>query len=417
MTQKPKLFYGWFIVFLSFMTITTYGLFYSYSLFLKPLETDLHTSRVALSAVYSIYMAGYSLSAVPMGLLSDKYGPRKILWLAAFLIGSGIALCSTAKSVWQLSLYFGVIASLGHGAIFVVPTSTINRWFLQRRGLAVGIAVSGLGIGLLIVPPLTSQIITVFGWRTAFIILAITFFLINGIVGIFIRGKPEDKHLRPLGELEIKQKSLVSKQVIPTRDFTVLEAIKTKTFWMIYMVCLFCFAAEQMVLVHIVPYSTAIGLSSIEASLGLSFLGVGTIIGRITSGHISDKIGRVLTLVVCCCIEAVSIFCLLLIKNPATLYSVMFFLGIGYGGWVVLSSVMLGDFFGLKNLGVILGIWFTSGVPSGILGPLMGGVVFDATSSYFWAIFIGGVVCIIAVVLAATIKYPGASNGSELVRT
>ena len=182
--------------------------------------------------------------------------------------------------------------------------------------------------------------------------------------------------------------------------------LKTKAFWMIYLVSIFCFGAEQMVSVHIVPYSTAIGISSTKASLGLSFLGVGTVIGRVIAGAASDKIGRTLTLVVCCGIEAVAIFCLLAVTDPATLYLTMLLLGLGYGGWAVSCAVILGDFFGLKNLGTIMGIWFTCSLPAGILGPLMGGIVFDFTESYFVALLIAGTTCIGAVILAALIKPP-----------
>jgi len=402
--QKPKLFYGWIIVFLAFMSITTYGLFYSFSVFLEPLENGLHSSRAAISAVYTIYMVVYSICAILMGSLSDRFGPQKTLWLAAFLIGGGISLCSLTTSIWQLYLFFGVVGALGHGAIWVVPTSTINRWFIQRRGLAVGIAVSGVGVGLLVVPPITAQIINMYSWQLAFIVLGITFFTINGIAGFFIRGRPEDKGLRPFGEIE--QETSISHNSSNSKDLPVTKALKTKAFWMIYLVPLFCFSAEQMVLVHIVPYSTAIGLSSTQASLGLSFLGVGTILGRVFSGVVSDKIGAVPTLVACCIIEAAAIFCLLAVNSPVTLYLTMLLLGFGYGGWAVSCAVLLAGFFGTKNLGTILGIWFTCGAPAGIIGPLMGGLVFDFTKSYFLAVLFAGIICIVAVILAALIKPP-----------
>jgi MFS family permease len=390
------------VVFLGFTTIITYGLFFSYSVFLEPLEAELHSSRAAISAVYTIYMVVYGICAIPMGLLSDKYGPQKTLWLAALLIGSGISLCSLATSVWQLYLFFGVIAALGHGAIFVVPASTTNRWFIQKRGLAVGIIISGLGVGLLVVPPITAQIIDIYGWRVAFTVLGTTFFIINAIAGLFIRGRPEDKGLRPLGEVE--QEFSASGYSPDSKDFAVTQVLKTKVFWMLYLVSFFCFGAEQMVLVHIVPYSTTIGISSITASLGISFLGVGTIIGRVVSGAVSDKIGRVFTLTLCCALEAAGILYLLLVDRPATLYFTMFFLGIGYGGWVVLGSVMLREFFGSKYLGAIIGVWFSSGAPAGILGPLMAGIIFDFTKSYFLAFLIAGTICAGAVILAILIK-------------
>jgi len=184
------------------------------------------------------------------------------------------------------------------------------------------------------------------------------------------------------------------------------EAIRTRDFGIICALFI-CFGfSSHSVLVHIVPYSTGIGISSTQASLGLSFLGVGTILGRVTSGVVSDKIGAVPTLVACCIIEAAAIFCLLAVNSPVTLYLTMLLLGIGYGGWVVLCAVILAGFFGTKNLGTILGIWFMCGAPAGILGPLMGGIVFDFTKSYFLAVLISGIICIVAVILAALIKPP-----------
>ncbi|MFH1003653.1 MAG: MFS transporter, partial [Chloroflexota bacterium] len=189
----------------------------------------------------------------------------------------------------------------------------------------------------------------------------------------------------------------------PDRHFTVTETIRTGVFWLLFLVCLFSFAAEQMVIVHIVPYSTAIGMSLVTASLGLSALGMGSIFGRIISGSISDHIGRIPTQIMCCAIEAVGIFALLTINGPLVLYAVMFFLGFGYGGWIVQGSLILGDVFGEKNLGMITGIWFISGLPAGVLGPLMGGLIFDATGSYVLAILIAGGVCVLAFALSILI--------------
>jgi MFS family permease len=404
LTKNPRLFYGWINVFLAFLSITTYGLFYSFGVFLEPLEAELQSTRAAISGAYTLELAIYCICAIPWGWFSDKYGPRKSLWLAAFLIGAGISLCSLSTSIWHLYLFFGIIAAIGHGAVWVAPTSTLTRWFTQRRGLAVGIAMCGLGFGLLTVPPVTAQVINLYDWKTAFVGLGIAFFALNLVVGIFIRGRPEDMGLRPLGESDeahIPEDTLGS-----TRDFSIVETLKTDAFWLLYVIFLFCFAAEQMVLVHIVPYVRSLGIPTTQGALGLAFLGAGTIVGRVSIGALSDKIGRVRSLIMCCCIESASIFCILAVRGPAMLYLMMVFLGFVYGGTAVLCVATLGDFFGLKNIGAIMGLWATSGVPAGILGPLMAGIVFDASNSYFLAIIIAGVLCIGAVIAAASIKSP-----------
>jgi MFS family permease len=403
LTEKPKLFYGWINLFLAFLSITTYGLFYSFSVFMEPLEEGLGSTRTAISGAYALELAVYCSCAIPWGWFSDQYGPSKALWVAAFLIGGGTSLCGLCTSIWHLYIFFGLMAAIGHGAIWVVPTSTLNRWFIQRRGLAVGIAMCGLGFGLLAVPPVTALIINEYGWRVAFIILGVTFFALNLVVGTFIRGKPADMGLRPLGETEGKT-SIFQEASASRKDFSPGETLRARNFWMLYLAFLFCFAAEQMVLVHIVPFGTAKGISTTQGALGLSFLGVGTILGRVGIGALSDKIGSIPSLIMSCCIEAGSILFVLAVKGPVMLSLTMFLLGSVYGGTAVLCAVMLGGFFGMKNIGTIMGMWATSGVPAGLLGPLMAGMVFDATESYFWAIIIAAVLCVGAIMAAASIK-------------
>ncbi len=404
MTKNPKLFYGWINVFLALISITTYGLFYSYGVFLEPLEAELQSTRAAISGVYTLELAIYCVCAIPWGWFSDKYGPRKSLWLAAFLIGCGTSLCSLSTSIWHLYLFFGIMAAIGHGAIWVAPTSTLTRWFTQKRGLAVGIAMCGLGFGLLIVPPVTAQVIKLYDWKTAFVGLGIAFFALNLLVGLFIRGRPEDMGLRPLGETDGPAISEDTSE--STRGFSIIETLKTDAFWLLYVVFLFCFSAEQMVLVHIVPFARSVGISTTQGALGLAFLGAGTIVGRVGIGALSDKIGRVPSLIMCCCIEGGAIFCVLAVRGPGMLHFTMTLLGFVYGGTAVLCVATLGDFFGLKSIGAIMGIWATSGVPAGILGPLMAGIVFDASNSYYWAIIIAGALCVGAVIAAASIKPP-----------
>ncbi|MDO9065646.1 MAG: MFS transporter, partial [Chloroflexota bacterium] len=189
-TGRSKPFYGWFVVFLAFLALNTYGVFYSYSAFITPLEAELQTNRAGISGAYTTFLAVYSLFAIPMGWLADRYGPRRMLWLAALLIGGGFVLSSTITSLWQLYLLFGVMAGIGHGAIFVVPTSTVSRWFAQRRGLALGMAVCGVGTGLLVLPPIAARLIEAYSWQTTFIFLGVVAFIINVVVGALIKGKP-----------------------------------------------------------------------------------------------------------------------------------------------------------------------------------------------------------------------------------
>ncbi|MDP7240484.1 MAG: MFS transporter, partial [Dehalococcoidia bacterium] len=137
--MRKGFYYGWVIVATSFVTLTTYGVFYSQGLFFEPLMTHFQWSRAEVSLAFTIYMATYTSAALPMGWLYDHYGPRPPLMIASILVGGGIALCSQVTALWQLYLLFGVVAGVGFGAIYPVPVATVVKWFLKRRGMAVGI--------------------------------------------------------------------------------------------------------------------------------------------------------------------------------------------------------------------------------------------------------------------------------------
>ena len=403
--NRSGLFYGWFIVFLTFLSLSTYGLFYSYSGFIQSLEVEFHATRAAISGIYTLFVAVYCLCAMPMGALCDRVGPRKTLVLSAVCIGAGTALCSQAQTVWQLYLFFGLMAGIGHGAIWVVATSTISRWFIAKRGLAMGIAACGIGVGLLLAPPLSVQVILHAGWRSAFLALGTVFFVINIAVALLIKGSPKEMGLTPHGETGKKATAAVV--TLPeSGDYALNESLRTRAFWFVYLLGLFCFSAYSMAMIHIIPYSGVLGVPALQAALGLSCLGVGTIAGRISAGTLSDRFGRTFTLMACLGFEALGIFGLLAASGVWTLYAAMFLIGVGYGGSVVLSSVLLGDFFGLKHLGAITGVWLTHGALAGPLGPLAGGIVYDVTSSYFLAILMAGLLCTLAIVLAALLRPP-----------
>ncbi len=404
---QPRFFHGWIVVILGFFSISMFGVINSYSTFIKPLETYLNTSRTTISGAYAIELSFYSVFSLLMGWIVDKYGARLALWGAAVFLGGGIALCGTITAVWQLYLFFGVIAGIGHSAVFVVPSTIVSKWFIKRRGLALGLTVCGLGFGLFLVPPVSARIISTYGWRASFLVLGAFAFLVLVIVGMFMK-KPEEMGLRALGAGE------ESKLAAPptTRDYALPEILKARAFWVVYLTAVFCYGAEQMLVVHLVPYCASLGIGPSEAAFGLSCLGIGTICGRIGMGWISDRIGRIPALMISIGLQTGTTFVMLLIASASLLYPIMLLVGVGYGGWAVLAIVILGDFFGVRNLGKASGVYFTNGVLGSLVGPLLAGWIFDVTRSYFWAIIFAGVTCAIPFILASTIRKqaPGAAR-------
>ena len=399
MADRSRVFYGWVIAFVGFLSVATFGVISSYGTLIRSVETHLDISRTAASAAYAIEMTCYASFAPLMGWLGDRYGPKAALWLSAVLMGGGIALCSTVRAVWQLYLLFG-IAGVGRSAVFVVCTAAVAQWFVSKRGLAVGITACGVGFGLLVVPPISEYVVRTRGWQTAFVFLGVLAWVINMVAGMFIRQKPEDLGLRALG----CEAAPVPPVRVAVGDFSLADILRARAFWVVYLTAIFCYGAEQMLVVHLVPYSATRGMTAAQASLGLSCLGIGTVVGRIGMGWLSDRIGRVHTLMICCALQLVATFALLAVNGPGLLYVMMLLVGFAYGGWVVMNVLLLGDFFGLKNLGKALGVYLTDGILSGLLGPILGGAIYDATRSYVLAISFAGLTCAIPFALAFTIR-------------
>ena len=412
--------YGWAIVSISFFILSTYGLFFAYGVFFKPIMEVFGWNRAQTSFAFTLFMATYASTAIPAGWLFDRYGPRIPLFLSAILIGTGFVLCSYTKQLWHLWVFFGIIAAAGHGAVYVVPVSTIMRWFLDKRGLAVGIAVAGLGAGISAVPPIAERLIFFYDWRTAFIILGLAYAIIHFIGSVVLRKTPENKGLKPHGvhRLEVKERS--RDRISPPGEeagLTVWEALKTSSFWMLYFSILLAFASETLAMVHVVPYALDMGIRSTIAAGSMTALGVGSMVGRIVIGALSDRIGRKKTLGAAYLFQGLVTFCLLWTKNTVSLYLVMTIMGFSFGGWASVFPILAGEYFGFKHMGKILATIINSAAFSGVLGPFLAGYIFDATGSYRWAFIIGGLICLSAFLMsffispAKKVQEPGKAQG------
>ena len=142
--EKPNFFYGWVIVAACFVAATSYGLFYTFGVFFKSLQDEFGWGRALTGSVHSVHLVIYALSTYFFGRLTDRIGPRRALSLGAFFIGIGLSLCSMITSIWQL-YFFYIIASLGSGVTVSLPNATVQKWFIRKRGLALGLVTAGVG--------------------------------------------------------------------------------------------------------------------------------------------------------------------------------------------------------------------------------------------------------------------------------
>ena len=175
-----------------FIMVAMFGTYYGFGVFFKPVLTDFGWTRAMTSGAFSLSMIMYGLLGIVMGGLTDRFGPRLVMTLCGFLLGLGYLLMSQISSVWQLYIYYGVIIGIGISGGYVPQVSTVARWFVKRRGLAVSITLAGFCLGGIIWPPSAQWLITIYGWRQCFTILGILSLLVIIPLSQFAKHSPQE---------------------------------------------------------------------------------------------------------------------------------------------------------------------------------------------------------------------------------
>lgn len=402
--SMPKIggfpFYGWIIVLASFLAMLVVSMIYVFGVFIESLTQEFGWSRADISLAFSVSYSLLTFLAVLSGKMADRYGIRKVMGIGTALTGAGFLLCSQVSSLAQLYLFFGIIGA-GGSTLYVPPASTILRWFVRRRGLAIGVAITAFGIGMSFFPPLTEIMIREFGWRATFLIYGIFVLVILSISSFLMKQEPNKGGPTPFGEVK---RTTDFQTTGRANDYTLREAVLTRSFWLIYSLFLLAHVSLLMITVHIIPHAIDIGIVGVHAAAALTFLGVCSILGRIAGGWALDRIGAVNMLTISLITHAIFASVLLGSTGIWSIYLVSAGIGFGYGGWAAAYPAIPAEFFGTKHLGSILGFLDTSVGIGGLTGPYLAGCIYDITNSYHTAFLLGACVMAIAVVLSAVLR-------------
>jgi len=406
---KTGIFYGWIVVVAGcLILIVEFGCQYSYGVFLTELCTDLHWTRALVSGAYSLGFLCQGVIGFVAGSLNDRRGPRFTLMISAIVMSVGYALMSIISTPWQLYVFYGIVIGAGVGFCIVPIISTIPRWFVKRRGTALGITVAGIGIGTLAMAPLAQTLIANFGWRPSYLILAGLLAVIGIPLSRLMRLEPSEKGLLPYGMEEIADENKQHDKPLPSvADFSLKQAISTTSFWLLATMHTFYPFALQMVLVHLKAYAIDFGIAKMAAASAIGFIGGASICGRVAMGSLSDRIGTKASFFICFLLMAVMMLWLMEVRLPWQLYLFSIVYGFGYGGCVPLFPAAIGDWFGEKSYGRILGMLTIPLGIGGAIGPLLAGYVSDITGSYDIAIITAAVGLFIATVCSLVMKAPG----------
>lgn len=383
-SKRPRLFYGWLIVFVSAI-----GLFlgpplmvFSFSVFFKSLALDFHASRATVSFAFSLFNIVGALLIPCTGMLIDRFGAKRVILVFTLLYGLG--LCSAlwvGSAVWQLYLFFTLLGvAMTSGPAPVPYGVVISHWFNRHRGLALGSSMMGIGIGSVVVPILAQRLITIFGWRTAFAIFGGAVVLLPlPIIAALLQNDPGQRGLQPDGD----EKNQVSQsQPQDKQGLTWHEIWHSPAFWT--LICIFSLAGASVhgAALHMSAIFTDRGVTAERAAIATALVGIAVMLGRLASGYLLDRLfaPRVAILFYGATALGIAILCAGT-SGPIAL-AASFLVGLGMGAEVESMAYMITRYFGLLSFGTAYGHAFGAFMLSGAAGVFLMGAGYDRFHSY-----------------------------------
>lgn len=402
-SAKPGFFYGYIVVVAAFFIMAVmWGTFHAFGVFFNPVLAEFGWTRAMTSGALSLSLLISGFSAILMGRLTDRIGPRLVMILCGFLVGLGYLLISQVSAFWQLYLFYGVIIGIAMGGAWVPLMSTVARWFVAKRSTMTGIVLAGLGIGGLVAPPLANWLISSYDWRMSYIIIGVLGLVIVILAALFLTRDPTQKGQVPYGEVKGAEHESPS----GNEGFSFNEAMRTGKFWMFFFT-LFCFGFSlYAMIVHIAPHAIDLGISGASAANILAVIGGLGIVGMVVLGIVADRIGNRWVFVISFILMAAALFGLMPATEEWLLYLLTVVFGFGHGGFAASESPMAARLFGLKAHGQILGTAVLGFSIGAAIGPFLTGYIYDVTISYQMAFLVCGFVGIIGIILSALLSPP-----------
>jgi OFA family oxalate/formate antiporter-like MFS transporter len=379
------------------------GTLYAWSVFVAPLEKQFGWKRAQTSNVFTIAVVVFALTFIIAGRLQDKFGPFWVSLTGGVLVSLGFFLCAYTHSLNYLYICFGVIGGLGNGFGYATPIPVMAKWFPDKRGLAVGLAVAGYGGGSAIFGPLANlKLIPAYGVATTFQILGVIFLVMTVFGALLLKNPPAG--YKPAGWTPAP----AAKAAATTHDFTPGEVLRTPAFYFMWIAYALGCSAGLMVISQLVPFAKSVGIGSAAlATMGLVVGAAGNASGRILSGWMSDAIGRLNVLRLMIAVSMIAMPILYLVGGHVSLlYVVVFVVYWCYGTQLSVNASTTSDFWGTKNAGLNYGMLFTAWGVAGIIGPRIGGVLFDKYKNYQIAFYTAAVLAGVALLCELVARRP-----------
>jgi len=414
-TRLP-LFYGWVLVAVAFVTMAVgVNARTAFSLLFPAIIDEFGWDRGMTAGAFSFGFLVSALVTPCIGWAMDLRGPKLVIELGVVAMGVGLVLAVLVREPWQLYLSLGALVGGGVNCLAYTGQSLyLTNWFVRRRGLALSIAFSGVGIGSITVLPWVASLIADIGWRAACLRLGILVLVLLAPLNLLLKRRPEDLGLKPdggaSGSAIVERTGNVVDRAWAAIDWTLWRALRTARFWWLaagYFCGLFTWYAVQ---VHQTKYLIEVGFAPSQAALALGLVSLVAIPGQIAFGHLSDRIGREWVWTIGNMGFVLSCLSLILLGEMPTatlLYAMVLAQGsLGYSMTSVMGAIPAEIFEG-RHFGRIFGTAMVAAILGGAAGPWLAGALYDATGSYlpaFWIAAGCSTVSALAIWLAAPRK-------------
>jgi MFS family permease len=370
MTDSKK---AWVVVWAAFVCLALiFGVSYSFAAFFENFAQEFAANRADVSWIFGLCGLVYFVLGALGGMLADRWGPRVVCMVGMGLIAIGLLGTSLAQSLSSIYISYGILVGLGIAFVYTPSIACVQPWFTKHRGLASGVASSGVGAGTLLVPLAVSYLLLAVTWREALQIMAFCV-LVLGLVAAFLLQRAP---------------SVVTGNAAQSSGKTLKEALKTPSFRWLYMGVILGSPVMFIPFAHISAAARDAGVSDSQAVALVGLIGIGSLVGRFAIGWLADRIGRVQTLMLMQCAMGLSFLIWAVAKDQQVfaIFAVVF--GLSYGSIVSLLPAICMDLFGGRAVSAIIGTLYSGAALGNLLGPVWAGRVFDVNQSYSLVIWI-----------------------------
>ena len=363
-----------------------------FSLFVTSLQTDFGWGRGEIMLAFTIYYLLTGVAAPLVGWLVDRYGVRGIIAGGSLIAGLGFISLNALQGLWHLYLAYFFIG-IGHSATGQVSTSTmVSNWFVKKRGTAIGIMSTGIGLGILVLAPLVGNfLMPTLGWQISYAALGLFNLVLIPLALFVVRTKPSDMGLHPDGIVDDESIARMEASRMATNGLSLKMALGTSAFWFLCLTFLISGFSSMGFIQNQVPHLQDKGFSLALAASAITCLGLGSAIGKFFFGWLCDIIKAKHACAISIVLLAIATVVLILIKPGAPLAIIWLYaivLGLGAGGWLPTMSILVNRNFGLVSYGAIFGMISLAQAIGVAAGPLFGGYMYDIMNTYNWAFII-----------------------------